>query len=471
MTMNSILAILFRQRNDAVGHIQQHIDEKKFATLGDNLTGSDITNHETQKKMEHSNRTSTAHRPRPSTNRRVSTIPKGGLIIESRKTEAAKQRTSSVVLEVHGAVAAAASFTRLLQHKERAHVSQPGEHRIRKKISMRIYRVTDEYIPQCQNLVDHVFTNDPLCQYLRGLTITDRESYATTKRYYKVSRHIAMCRAAVKGDISLRAAVVSSETVTGTIAPSAPLEVVKEAKACAGFALWCLSPEAPYSWQLLLFDLKTAPRRFIAMLDALYFAFKTGNFYYSDRVPGGVVDENRYSSYMRSRQKILRALLKGRRYLTIKNLGVLEEFRNAGIGSELLQYGLDMADTQNLPIYIETSSPKFVKFCEKFQFKLLHELRLFDGPRSTFSIRSQEMRTKSGTEGARECADVSTSTLDSGPSSNESEDKSCQAHLPIRRTCSVYCMIREPAVKKLTPLPVLQPNLGHEDAKSQKIYD
>ncbi|KAK9369219.1 hypothetical protein V1509DRAFT_515976 [Lipomyces kononenkoae] len=452
--MNSILAILFRQRNGGSGaslksNILEHTDEKAtFAALDDNVT---VTNHETPKKTDRQDSESvlTVFRARPSTNRRVSTMEKGGLIIESR----AKQDTSAV-REVNGTMAAAGPFTRLLQHKDKGPSSQPKEHRMGKKISIRIYRVTDEYIPKCQNLVDRVFINDSLCQYLRGLTIADRKSSAITKRYYKMSRQLDMRRAAVKGDISLRAALVSSDIVAGTFAP---LEVLKEAEACAGFALWRLSPQSAYSWRLFLFDLRTARRRLVATLDEIYCALKTGNFYYSEyHIPGGVVDENRYTSYMRSREKIVRRVLNGRRYLTIKNLGVLEEFRNVGIGSELLQYGLDMADTQNLPIYIETSSLKFVKFCEKFQFKLVHELRLLDIQQSVFNIRNREMRSKPDTE--------------AGPSSKESEEKFCQDSPPTRTTCAVYCLIREPAVKKLTPLPVLQSSRVREpsDAKIEK---
>lgn len=65
-----------------------------------------------------------------------------------------------------------------------------------------------------------------------------------------------------------------------------------------------------------------------------------------------------------------------------------------------------MADTQKLPIYLQASSPRIIKLYEKFGFHLVHELRLVDGA-----------------------------------------DK-----------CSVYCMVREPAFRKLVPLPPLVPN-------------
>ncbi|KAK9490273.1 hypothetical protein V1508DRAFT_452211 [Lipomyces doorenjongii] len=492
--MNSIIAFLFRQQMESNDqskaslksqmpaanegeddadesqlrlsrHLQQHIDEKTFVTLGESVANPDIGNAEVMKSMgiQNSNEKAVAlYRPRPSTNRRVSRAAKGGLVIESRKAAAP--------LGVHGRVSAAGSFTRGLYLKNKdAPLNEPDACRIRRKISTRIYRVTDEFISQCQNLVDHVFTNDPLCQYLRGFTINDKETSAIIQKYYKKSQQLVLRRAAVKGDITLRAAVISSDTVTGGFGSSESHQVIQEIEGCAGFALWCVSPENSYSWHLFLFDLKTAHRRLIAMLEELCWGLKNGNLYSVEcHIPGGVVDENRYSIYRRSREKIVKKLLKGRRYLTIKNLGVLSEFRNEGIGSQLLQYGLDMADTQNLPIYVETSSPKFLKFCEKFRFKLVHELRLLDRQQDSFNIRNRKTPTKSYAEGGRMRRDeVLTRTLATNPSSNASEDKCRIASTHIPRTCSVYCMIREPAVKKLAPPPVLPANLGADSSDAK----
>ncbi|KAK9375718.1 uncharacterized protein V1513DRAFT_327860 [Lipomyces chichibuensis] len=448
-------------------HLQQHTDEKSFATLGESVTSSDIGNGGPMKSMgiQNSNEKAvTVYRPRPSTTRRVSSAAKGGLIIESRKNAAQ--------LDVHGRVAAAGSFTRGLHIKyKEAPLSGPEAHGTSRKISTRIYRVTDEFISQCQNLVDHVFTDDALCQYLRGFTITDNESSAITQKYYKESQQLALRRAAVKGDITLRAAVISTDTVTGGFTSSVSHQVIQEIEGCAGFALWHVSPEYSYSWHLFLFDLKTARRRLIAMFDELRWGLKNGNRYsFEHHIPGGVVDENRYSVYTRSREKIVRKLLKGRRYLTIKNLGVVAEFRNEGIGSQLLQYGLDMADTQNLPIYVETSSPKFLKFCEKFRFKLVHELRLLDLQHGSFNIRNRKTPTNSDVEGGEKRRHEGLERkLAADPSSDASEGKDRNASTHVSRTCSVYCMIREPAVRKLAPSPVLQANLGADssDAKVQ----
>ncbi|KAK9314514.1 hypothetical protein V1522DRAFT_197374 [Lipomyces starkeyi] len=438
-------------------HFQQHTEKKTFATLGESVNSSDIGNAGSMGIQNSNEKPVAVYRPRPRTNRRVSSSAMGGLIIESRKTAAP--------LGVHRRVAAAGSFSRGLHLKNKeAPLNGPEGYRIRRKNSTRIYRVTDEFISQCQNLVDHLFTNDPLCQYLRGLTIADKESSAIMQKY----QQLALRRAAVKGDITLRAAIISSDTVTGGSTSSASHQVIQEIEACAGFALWRVSPENSYSWHLFLFDLKTAHRRLIAMLDELCWGLKNGNLYsFEYHIPGGVVDENRYTVYTRSREKIVKKLLKGRRYLTIKNLGVLTEFRNKGIGSQLLQYGLDMADTQNLPIYVETSSPKFLKFCEKFRFKLVHELRLLDLQQGSFNIRNRKTRTKSDAEGgAKRRDEVLASTV---ATDQASEDKGRNASTNIPRTCSVYCMIREPAVKKLAPPPVLPANLGADssDAKME----
>ncbi|KAJ8103026.1 hypothetical protein POJ06DRAFT_235965 [Lipomyces tetrasporus] len=397
-----------------------------------------------------------AYRPRPISNRKVSLAGNSGLLIELRKGQVSKQKSSALLgARVH--IAASGSFTSDLQPNEKVPVVG---HRIGKKISTRIYRVADEHIPHCQNLVDNAFASDPLCQYLRGLTITGKGSFALTQKYHKKSQELALRRATVKGDITLRAAVISSETVTGTDASSP--QVVQEIEPCAGFALWRVSsPETLYSWDLLVFDLRTAHTRLIAMLDELYCGLKNGHFYsLQGHIPGGVVDESRYSVYMRSREKVVKKLLNGRRYLTVQNLGVLAEFRHEGIGSQLLQYGLDMADTQNFPIYIETGSAKFLKFCEKFQFKLVHELRLFDLQHGKLNVGNRSIPIETDADERHSRRDSLASAVVDSPTGNRTRDETGNSSKRIPRSCSVYCLIREPVVKKLAPLPVLPENVG-----------
>ncbi|KAK9324752.1 hypothetical protein V1517DRAFT_316191 [Lipomyces orientalis] len=403
-----------------------------------------------------------AYRPRPISNRKVSSAGNGGLLIELRKGQVSKQK-SSALLGARVSIAASGSFSSDLQPNER--VPLVG-HRIGKKISTRIYRVADEHIPNCQNLVDNAFASDPLCQYLRGPTITGKGSFALMQKYHKKSQELALRRATVKGDIAVRAAVISSETVSETDASSAAPQVVQEIEPCAGFALWRVSsPGTMYSWDLLLFDLRTAHTRLIAMLDELYCGLKDGHLYSLEgHIPGGVVDESRYSVYMRSREKVVKKLLNGRRYLTVQNLGVLAEFRNEGIGSQLLQYGLDMADTQNLPIYIETGSAKFLKFCEKSQFKLVHELRLFDLQHGKLNVGNKSIPIETDADERDSRRDFLASAVVGSPTSNRTRDETGNSSKHIPKSCSVYCLIREPAVKKLAPLPVLPGNAGAKSA-------
>ncbi|KAK9468718.1 hypothetical protein V1512DRAFT_233512 [Lipomyces arxii] len=350
--MNSILSFLFRVTGDAQSNIVQgggYGCEEKESLKGKNEV----------------------KRARPS--RRISArYKKSGLILESRDAK----------LTTEGLTA------RTVMRKAESE---------RGRLSAKVFRVTDEYIRPCQDLADEIFAEDSVCRYLRGKAVDD-PALILMRRYYTRSREFALRRAIVKGDIPVRASVVRTER-----------DQMRElVQACAGFALWrVVSDETRYSFKLLLFDMMTIHRRLLAVFDEVYSGMINGHMYrFEYDVPGGLVDDTRFSKHVKLRKKVVTKLLHGRRYLTVQNLCVGVQFRHSGIGTSLLRYGLDISDTQNLPVYLESSSVQFLKLCEKFGFELVHELRL----------RSNDEKNQS---------------------------------------CSIYCMVREPGIKKLSPLPIL----------------
>jgi len=57
----------------------------------------------------------------------------------------------------------------------------------------------------------------------------------------------------------------------------------------------------------------------------------------------------------------------------LNELGVDPLFQGKGYGSSLMRYMLKKIDEQGLPVYLETSLEKNVKYYEKFGFKLIKE--------------------------------------------------------------------------------------------------
>lgn len=57
----------------------------------------------------------------------------------------------------------------------------------------------------------------------------------------------------------------------------------------------------------------------------------------------------------------------------LNELGVDPTFQGKGYGSSLLRHMLNKIDEQGLPVYLETSLEKNVKYYEKFGFKLIKE--------------------------------------------------------------------------------------------------
>ncbi|KAK9471301.1 uncharacterized protein V1510DRAFT_431378 [Dipodascopsis tothii] len=243
--------------------------------------------------------------------------------------------------------------------------------------SVRIYRLTAEYVEPCNDLLAEVFADDPLAQYLQG----PRPPSDADKRFFRRIKCYLMERYPLLGHVPIRAAMAHDGR------PGAD---------CTGFALYKYSDplKAPSLLRLFWFDFRNA----YVWLYKLW-----GDLWMDVR---GVVSDKRHKKLARAQHRVLRRLLPGRRFLILSDLGVAPGFRNEGVATQLMRYGTDMADTQRLPIYLQASSARIIKFYEKFGFRLVHELRLVDGGDS----------------------------------------------------CSVYCMIREPVVRRLTPLPPLGPD-------------
>jgi len=60
-------------------------------------------------------------------------------------------------------------------------------------------------------------------------------------------------------------------------------------------------------------------------------------------------------------------------YIYLWFLGVNPEKQGKGTGEKLLQDLLDIADKEELPVYLETSTPRNLNFYKKFGFYIYHE--------------------------------------------------------------------------------------------------
>ena len=68
------------------------------------------------------------------------------------------------------------------------------------------------------------------------------------------------------------------------------------------------------------------------------------------------------------------------RHLYLAVLGVDTDRQGAGVGSALLQPGLDLCDREGLPAYLETSKERNLAFYGRHGFDLTGDLRLPHGP-------------------------------------------------------------------------------------------
>ncbi|KAK7206625.1 hypothetical protein BZA70DRAFT_274729 [Myxozyma melibiosi] len=413
------------------------------------------------------------HKPRPVVTRKITTSASGvyfsklsiGRLAQTAPPAAQYYDKHDSAAGLVRDILPAAGFFTTISPDDRGHMRAVGTRRTmpssKTTVFSKIFRVADEHVPQCRELVDQALENDldPLCRYLRGHLSSKHPSpntstYKRMQRYHSTIRNIFLRRAAVKGDILIRASVMTESSSLPTALPqqtndSEPLlsqatgitmapSYIKEISPVVGFAQWrvVLEKHSPYSLRLFLFDVQTLPARMNVLLDEFLYLLQAGSLLRSmsfvPEFPGGVVDEFRYSHYLRSKRKIQKRVFQGRKYITVQNLVVSDEYRNEGIASQLLQYGLDMADTQNLPIYMEVSSLPLLILCETFGFKLIHELRLID--------------PKTSKPAAAATMDVTQPLLSSSKA------------MGVPQSCSVYCMVREPDLKKLTPLPVLPPS-------------
>ena len=69
------------------------------------------------------------------------------------------------------------------------------------------------------------------------------------------------------------------------------------------------------------------------------------------------------------------------RHLYLAVLGVEPSRQGEGIGSRLLQPGLELCDREGIPAYLETAKERNVSFYSRHGFKVTDELRMPRGPR------------------------------------------------------------------------------------------
>lgn len=65
-------------------------------------------------------------------------------------------------------------------------------------------------------------------------------------------------------------------------------------------------------------------------------------------------------------------LLKDRPHIYLWGLAVNPQYKRKGIGSALLQPVLEKADTQKMPVYLETHDEKNVKYYQRHGFDVIH---------------------------------------------------------------------------------------------------
>jgi ribosomal protein S18 acetylase RimI-like enzyme len=71
----------------------------------------------------------------------------------------------------------------------------------------------------------------------------------------------------------------------------------------------------------------------------------------------------------------------------VQVLGVHPSHQGKGIGAELLRGGLELADREKVPAYLETSNPKNLAFYRRFGFETTSEVALSGGYPPLYAMR------------------------------------------------------------------------------------
>ncbi|KAK9459760.1 uncharacterized protein V1516DRAFT_677905 [Lipomyces oligophaga] len=330
----------------------------------------------------------------------------GGLIVEPR---------SSTVLSEESEVT-----TPTRTRADHAHTAESDPEWFTK-----IYRLTNEYIPKYQRLLDLSVDQNPLYNYLRGPTALDSEiqnQQTAPLPEMSLIRQLSIRRECLLGDVTIRASVY---TVISSSAPkqdqyfNAP-SIVRELDSCAGFVQYRIENEVPQSHNrlaLLWFDLQTLPYRI-----QLFFKTPRSENHIAS-FPGGLVNYQRYKKFTTAKLKVQRQLFADDPYISLKHIVVASDFEEDDIAQDLIQYGRDMSDTMNIPILSTPTSLKQLRLFEALGFTLVHELRLGNQSMNPTNFISSEK-----SEYGSLSSSASTAMLD-------------------KSSCSVYFMVRKPNVK------------------------
>ena len=75
-------------------------------------------------------------------------------------------------------------------------------------------------------------------------------------------------------------------------------------------------------------------------------------------------------------EKLLKQIMPDQDFCHLWFIGVSNEYQGKGIGSEMIDFLKKICSEKNLPIYLETSNQRNLKFYEKNGFKLYHKSQL-----------------------------------------------------------------------------------------------
>ncbi len=101
----------------------------------------------------------------------------------------------------------------------------------------------------------------------------------------------------------------------------------------------------------------------------------------------GLTNAIRFISFNAAAEEIHKARLPGAHWYLLA-IGVDPSLQHAGIGTALIEHGVQCADSQRLPCYLETHVESNIKYFEKHGFRLTEGRELFKGaPRNWSMVR------------------------------------------------------------------------------------
>ena len=99
----------------------------------------------------------------------------------------------------------------------------------------------------------------------------------------------------------------------------------------------------------------------------------------------------RFVGVLNESEKHHKQTMAGKPHWTLYSVGVFPDHQSKGVGSELLEPVLTVADSEKIPCYLDTDNAKSLIFFQRLGFKVEKDVNLNGAPRFWTMIRQPKV--------------------------------------------------------------------------------